>query len=146
MSDTKATTKGSGWAEFAAVMFLLGAAFNIIAGVAALASKDKFDENAMLWQNVRGVAVFFLVMGVLQLASGLMIHQRRGSGRILGVFVALTTACTWFFAIDARPGWALIMIGLNVFIMYALTVSAAAFKGGAPEDFDEKMTNVPHGM
>jgi len=146
MSDTKATTKGSGWVSFSAVMFLLAACLNIIAGVAGLAAKDKFDENAMLWQNVRGVAIFFLIMGALHLVSGLLVYQRRGVGRILGVFVALTTTCTWFFALDARPYWALIMIGLNVMIMYALTTSAAAFKGGAPEDFDESATNIPHGM
>jgi hypothetical protein len=146
MTDNSTDVKGSGWVSFSVVMFLLSACLNIIAGIAGFAAKDRFAEDAMLWKNVRGVAIFFLVMGALHLVSGLLVYQRRGVGRILGVFVALTTTCMWFFALDARPYWALIMIGLNVMIMYALTTSGAAFKGGLTADFDESSTNVPHGM
>jgi hypothetical protein len=145
MTDTDTTPKGSGWATFAATLFLLGALLNIIAGIAGLAAKDKFDENAMLWQNLRGVAIFFLVIGLLQLTSSLLIHQRKQGGRILGIFVALTTTCAWFFALDLRPAWALTMIAMGVLVMYSLTVSAAAFADTIPTDFDESATNIPHG-
>jgi hypothetical protein len=146
MSETVSKPKGSGWAEFAVVMFLLAAALNIIGGIALLAAKDRFDENAVLWHNLQGIAIFWLVLGALQLVSGLLIHRRSGSGRILGVFVALISACIWFFALDVKPVWALVMIGLSIMIMYTLTVSAAAFKTGAPTDFDERMTNIPTKM
>lgn len=146
MTETVSKPTGSGWAEFAVVMFLLAAAMNIIGGIAMLAAKDRFDQNALLWQNLRGLAIFFLILGALQLVSGLLIHQRRGVGRILGVFVALVSACMWFFALDVKPVWALVMIGLSIVIMYTLTVSAAAFKDTAmPGEFDERATSMPRG-
>jgi len=144
MTD-KTNVKGSGWASFAATILLLGALLNIIAGISGLAAKDKFNEDAMLWQNIRGVAIFFLVIGLLQLTSAVLIHKRSQGGRILGIFVALTTTCAWFFALDVRPAWALTMIGLGVLVMYSLTVSAAAFADTIPTDFDESATNIPHG-
>ena len=135
MTETHAPPK-TGWASFASLLFLLASIFNLIAGIAALVAKDKFDETSMLYENVRLAGIFWLMIGLLQLLTAAMIWKRNPSGRILGICMALVSACLWFFALDARPLAALVVIGVNILLMYGLTKSADEFTSGSlpPDD------------
>lgn len=147
MADSDVETKGSGWASFATLLFLVGGIFNVIAGVSALVAKDKFSEDLMMYSNLRVAGWFWLLLGALQLLSGGMIWRRQPSGRVLGVFVALLGACLWFFFIDARPYWALTMMVIYGMIMYTLTKYRDVFtEGGSLPDENLSLPEVARGV
>ena len=61
--------------------------------------------------------------------------------------VALVGACLWFFFLDARPLWALIMIAIYSMIMYTLTKYGEVFaKDSTPSESDVHLTDIPKGF
>lgn len=144
MTNPEPAPKGSGWASFATILFLLAGILNVIAGIAALAAKDKFSEASMVYANLTLAGAFWLVLGGLQLLSSWGIHNRSQGGRILGIMVSLLGACVWFFFLDARPLWALVMIAIYTILMYTLTKYAEVFsKDSTPPESDVHLTDIP---
>jgi hypothetical protein len=127
----------TGWVIFAAfVLFTIGC-FNIIMGLAALLK----DETYAVTKNGLLLTTSYTYWGWwLILVGGLMILVALGlfSGNevarwfaIGGVFVSLITQFGWF---PAQPFWSLIIIGLDIAVLYALT---AAWTGAKAELTEE---------
>jgi vacuolar-type H+-ATPase subunit I/STV1 len=116
----------SGWAIsgaiFAAVIMIVTGVFHVIAGLTAII-KDKFfvvTPNYLLTFNVSGWGWIHLVIGALLVLAGIFVLRGNLLARAVGITMAAISAIANFLFIPYYPFWALLMIGLDVFVIWAL--------------------------
>jgi hypothetical protein len=117
----------SGWAlsgiVFAASIMVLIGTFQILAGLVALFNDDfyvvtrnyTFDLDVTAWGWVH------LIIGALILFAGIGLFGRRTWAGVTAIMLAMLSALANFFFIPYYPIWALLLIGLNVWVIWALT-------------------------
>ncbi|HEY7622276.1 MAG TPA: hypothetical protein VH834_21070 [Solirubrobacteraceae bacterium] len=127
----KPSYSGTGWVVFAAIMFALSAALNIIWGIAAVSSSHFFvagasyilsDLNTWGW-----VAIGF---GALETLAALSIWRGGSFGRWFGIAVAGFGLVAAMLSIPAYPLWSLTLVAIYVFVIYGL----AAYGGKSSVD------------
>jgi uncharacterized membrane protein len=117
----------SGWATsgivFAASMLVLIGTFQALAGLVALFNDDfyvvtrnyTFDLDVTAWGWVH------LILGIVILATGVGLFARKTWAGVAGIMLAMLSALANFFFIPYYPIWALLLIGLDVWVIWALT-------------------------
>ena len=111
----------SGLATFAGVMLLLAAAFSLLDGVVALVNDDYYAVDELLFGDLTAWGVWWLCVGILQLATGIAVLRRSVWGVIFGIMIAGLNAFTQFMFIGAYPAWAITAMVVDGLIIYALT-------------------------
>ena len=117
----------SGWAmagvAFAATMLLIIGAFQVIAGLAAILDDEYFVR-------VRGYAFHLditswgwihLVIGLALIVTGVGLFSRAVWAGVVALFVVVLSAIDNFFFIPYQPFWALLLIALDAWVIWALT-------------------------
>jgi hypothetical protein len=114
-----------GWVVFGATMMVLLGLFHLIAGLVALLDASSLavphrdlviDVGYAAWGWVH------LAGGLVALVAGVGLLTGATWARVLGVVVAMLSAIVNLGFLAASPGWALIMIVLDVLVIYAVTV------------------------
>ena len=112
-----------GWIIFASVIMILAGALNAIHGLVAI-----FNDEWVVWTN-RGDLYFDLTTwGWIHLGVGIAVVLA-GFGLLTGNVLARAVAVTMaglsiivnFLYMPAYPVWALTIIAIDVFVIYALT-------------------------
>ena len=120
-----------GWIAFAGVMMALVGSFHVVQGLVALFDDDIFvvAESGLLvsvsyttwgWVHVIG--------GVVLVIAGLCVFGGQVWARAVGVVLALASAVTSLGFMGAYPLWAVVVIGLDIVIVLALTVHGSDIK------------------
>jgi hypothetical protein len=112
-----------GWIFFAAVLMILAGIMNAIHGFIALV-----NDEWVVWGN-RGDLYFdlttwgwmHLLVGIVVFLAGLGLLSGNVLARAIAVIVASVAIIANFLFIPAFPVWALTIITINVFVIYALT-------------------------
>ena len=112
-----------GFTIFAAAMMVLIGAFQMVAGLVALVNDEfyvvteewifQFDATTWGWVH--------LLLGAVILAAGIGLFSGRVWARTVGVGLALLSAVVSFAWLPWYPIWAVIIITLDVFVIWALT-------------------------
>jgi hypothetical protein len=117
----------SGWAlggiMFAASMLTLAGIFQMLAGLVALlndnfyvvASNYTYDLDVSAWGWIH------LIIGAAMLATGLGLFSRQTWAGVTAIMLAMLSALSNFFFIPYYPIWALVVIALDVWVIWALT-------------------------
>jgi hypothetical protein len=117
----------SGWAVggivFAASILTLAGVFQVIAGLVAIFNDEfyvvarnyTFDLDVTAWGWIH------LIVGILLLVTGFGLFGRRTWAGVAGIMLAMLSALTNFFFIPYYPVWALVVIGLDIWVIWALT-------------------------
>jgi hypothetical protein len=117
----------SGWAVgglvFAASILTLIGVFQIIAGLVAVFNDEffvvarnyTFDLDVTVWGWIH------LVLGLAVFATGLGLFARRSWAGITALVLVMLSALSNFFFIPYYPVWALLVLGLDVWVIWALT-------------------------
>ena len=117
----------SGWAmsgvAFAATMMLLIGAFHAIAGFAAILDDEyfvlvrgyAFDLDITAWGWIH------LILGLALIVTGIGLFSRAVWAGVIAVFLVVLSAIDNFFFIPYAPFWALLLIALDVWVIWALT-------------------------
>jgi uncharacterized membrane protein HdeD (DUF308 family) len=124
--------KRSGWITFAGVVALIAGGYNALSGIAALADDDTLaaQANEVLYGvDLTAWGWFWLIVGVLQLLTGVLILQRNEWGFWLGVCFAFVSALMTVFVIFVFPLWAIAVLTLDFLILYALLSRSDEFTG-----------------
>jgi hypothetical protein len=119
---------GQNWAAFAGVVFFILGCFNILDGIAALASDDHFRADELLFGDLTLWGVIYLVVGALQLLTCYLIWRGSTAGALLGITLAGLNAVAAMLSIGAYPIWSVIILVLDGVVIYALTVHGDAFR------------------
>jgi hypothetical protein len=120
-----------GWIAFAGVIMTMLGTFHIIQGLVALFNDEYFlvgesglvvnmDFTAWGWAHVIG--------GVIVLVAGFCVFAGQIWARAVGTVIALGSAVVNLAFLGAYPFWSLIMIGLAVAVILALTVHGSDIK------------------
>ncbi len=120
--------RGQNWAAFAAVIFLVLGAFNLIDGVVALVNDDYFAADELLFGDLSMWGTLFLIVGVVQLLAAFLIFRGSVAGALLGITLATLNAVLVLLSIGAYPIWSIIILVLDGVVIYALTVYGDALK------------------
>jgi uncharacterized membrane protein len=117
----------SGWARggigFAASILTLAGSFQIVAGLTAIIDDEfyvvarnyAFDLDATVWGWIH------LTIGVLLVVVGLGLFARQVWAGVTAIFLAMLSALVNFFFIPFYPVWAIVVIALDVWVIWALT-------------------------
>jgi hypothetical protein len=121
----------SGWAlgglAFAAWMLVLIGAFQIVAGLTAIIDDDfyvltreyTFDLDTSAWGWIH------LILGLLLLVTGMSLFARQAWAVVTAISLAMLSALANFFFIPYFPFWAILLIALDIWVIWALTRPAA---------------------
>ena len=112
---------GAGGIGFAGILLILVGFFNVIQGIAAIASKD-YVVNQLLFSNMDTWGWFFLIWGFIQICAGLAVLGGAAWAAIVGVITAFFNAIAQLSWVNANPVWAVCAIVIDVLIIYGLLV------------------------
>ena len=112
-----------GGVTFAASMLGLIGIFQIIAGLTAVFNDDFFvvARNSTFDLDTSASGVIHLVIGVLLIGTCVGLIGGKTWAGIAAIFLAILAAVENFFFIPYYPLWAIIVIALCVWVIWALT-------------------------
>jgi hypothetical protein len=124
-------TGWTGWIGFAAIMLVLAGCFQGIAGLAAIFKDEVFvvrDSGLVVSADYTTWGWVHLGIAVLLLLAGASLFSGNMYGRIVGVLVAMASAIVNLVFIAAYPVWAVLIIAVDVFVIYAIVVHGRELK------------------
>ena len=120
----------SGWVTFAAIVVVLAGMFNLLSGIAAITESDAVKAlNEVLYGiNIEAWGWFWVVIGVAQLITAVLLFARSPAGATLAILGATLSASFTIFLIFVAPLWAITVVALNVGIIWAITANIEDFE------------------
>ncbi|MQS12760.1 hypothetical protein F7Q99_10775 [Streptomyces kaniharaensis] len=118
----------SGWVTggvvFAGVLMMLNGLLDVFRGIMAIAKDDVFvsTPNYVFRFNLTGWGWIHLIIGLLLAATGYFVVTGSAWARYVGIGLASVSAAECFLSLPYYPLWALIVITLDVFVIWALCV------------------------
>ncbi|MGW3011840.1 DUF7144 family membrane protein [Streptomyces sp. NPDC001219] len=112
-----------GWTAFAAVLMIFGGAMAFLEGISAIAKDDVFvtTRNYVFSFNLTGWGWIHLILGIVILLAGVALLSTGAMwARIIGVILAGLGALANFLWIPHYPFWAIVLVAIDVFIIWAL--------------------------
>ena len=121
----------SGWAWFTGGLMVLVGLFQVITGIVALAGSGYYTvpaRNLVVDASYSTWGWVHLILGLVLLVTGGGVVFGSTVARVVGVALAGLSAVVNLAFIPASPFAATLIIGLDVFLIYAITVH-----GGEPK-------------
>jgi len=113
--------RGYGLIIFASILLFVVGFFNMLYGIAAIASSHVFVANAhYVIGDLRAWGWVTLIIAVLQLAAGAGVLAGNQLARWFAVAVVGISAIEMMFFLPAYPLWALAIIAVDVVALYGL--------------------------
>ncbi|UKY48743.1 DUF7144 family membrane protein [Streptomyces inhibens] len=112
-----------GWTAFAGVLMIFGGAMAFLEGISAIAKDNVFvtTRNYVFSFNLTGWGWIHLILGIVILIAGIALLASGATwARVIGVALAGLGALANFLWIPYYPFWAIVLIAINVFIIWAL--------------------------
>lgn len=130
MSTDNETTGWTGWVVFAGVLMILAGALWAIQGLIAVFNDNLviFGTEGALFLDITGWGWVHIVLGLLLLLSGILVLRGNLFGRTMAVVLVILSIIVNFIWLPVYPVWAVIVIILDVFILYAVMVHGRELK------------------
>jgi hypothetical protein len=132
--DAPQRTGWSGWVVFAAIMCIIIGAFQIIEALTALFRDTYYIVNhndLILRVDYTAWGWIHLIIGALLVITGFALLSGKMWARVVGVVLASLSLLANLTFIAAYPWWSVIVIALDVFVIYAITVHGGELKTAA---------------
>jgi hypothetical protein len=135
--SARRANEASGWAVgfilFAAIMMLMAGAFQALDGLVALFNdtfyvttrKYVFQFDATTWGWIH------LIGGIVVVLAGWGLLSGRTWARTVAIILAVLSAIANFLWIPYYPFWALLIITLDVFVIWAVAVHGGSMRDSA---------------
>jgi hypothetical protein len=122
--------KGSGWITFAGVMAVLAGGYNALSGIAALSDDDTIASQAkevLYGIDLTAWGWFWLLIGLAQILTGVLIFQRNTWGLWLGVAFAGLSAMLTVIVMFVFPLWAIAVLTIDFLVLFGLLTQSDEF-------------------
>ena len=122
--------KRSGWITFAGVMALLAGGYNALSGIAALSDDDTLasqTKEVLYSIDLTAWGWFWLLVGLAQILTGVLIFQRNTWGLWLGVGFAGLSAMLTVIVMFVFPLWGLAVLTIDVLVLFGLLTQSDEF-------------------
>jgi hypothetical protein len=108
---------------FAGVILTIVGVFHAIAGLVAILDDGFYvvTENYTFDLDTTAFGWVHLIVGLIVLAAGLSLFSAATWARFVGVTFAGLSAIANFFFIPYYPFWAILIIALDIWVIWALT-------------------------
>jgi hypothetical protein len=108
---------------FAGVILIMIGCFHAIAGLVAIFDDGFYVVSANYTFDIDTTAFGWiqLILGLLVLAAGFGLFSAATWARVVGVTFATLSAIANFFFIPYYPFWAILIIALDIWVIWALT-------------------------
>jgi hypothetical protein len=119
--------EASGWAVgfilFAGIMMVMSGFFQAFSGLVALFQNEFYvaTRNYLFQFDATSWGWIHLLLGIVVAAAGFAVMAGRTWGRVVGITLAVLSALANFAFIPYYPFWALTVIALDIFVIWALT-------------------------
>ena len=123
-----------GWARFAAVMIIVNGIFGVIQGLVALLAPDPYfvvTRGSLFLFNLTGWGWWTLIIGVLLILIGIAVLMGATWARVIAIILVIVGAVGQLLLLPAQPWWSSITIGVDILIIYALTVHGRELRSAA---------------
>lgn len=130
MSDTQ-QSGWTGWVVFAAIVLIIVGVFNALFGLTAIIGPDSsfFVTDEAVWAiDVNGWGWWHLILGIVLVLVGVFLTRGATWARTIAVILVALNAVSQFPTLPYQPLWALLIIGLDVVVIYALVVHGRELK------------------
>jgi len=124
-------TGWTGWITFAGAMMILLGIFQAITGLVALFNDDYYHvrpNGMVLHVDYTVWGIVHLLIGVTVFLAGLGVLTGNTLARGIGVVLAMLSAVVNMTYVAAQPAWALTIVAVDVFVIYALVVHGAEMR------------------
>jgi hypothetical protein len=124
----RAGRETSGWAVglilFAAIMMIMVGVFQALQGLIAIFENEFYvaTRNYLFQFDATTWGWIHLIVGVLVAFAGWGLLSGRTWARVVAITLAVLSAIANFLWLPYYPFWSLILITLDVFVIWALTV------------------------
>jgi hypothetical protein len=128
VADNRA--KGSGWITFAAVMAVLAGGYNALSGIAALSDDATIASQAkdvLYGIDLTAWGWFWLLVGLAQILTGVLIFKRNTWGLWLGVAFAGLSAMLTVIVMFVFPLWAIAVLTIDFLVLFGLLTQSDEF-------------------
>jgi hypothetical protein len=129
MADHRARARpvsmwAAGFVVFAGSMMLIAGIFHAIAGLSAIFDDQFFAvaRNYAFDLDTTAFGWLHLILGIVIAFAGWGVFTGAAWARAVGMILAILSAVANFFFIPYYPVWAIVIIGLDILIIWALTV------------------------
>ena len=119
--------EASGWAVgfilFAGIMMVMSGFFQAFSGLVALFQNEFYvaTRNYLFQFDATSWGWIQLLVGLVVALAGFAVMAGRTWGRVVGITLAVLSALANFAFIPYYPFWALTVIALDIFVIWALT-------------------------
>ena len=120
----------SGWITFAGVAAAIAGGYNALSGIAALSDDDTVAAQAkdvLYGIDLTAWGWFWLIVGVAQIVTGVLILQRNAWGLWLGVGFAGLSAMLTVIVMFVFPLWAIAVMAIDFLVLFALLTQSDEF-------------------
>jgi hypothetical protein len=123
-AQTNKPTGWVGWIYFASLMMMLSGGFQAIAGLVGI-FKDNFyvvTQTHLIAFSLQTWGWINLIMGIIIFLAGLELLRSAVWARLLAIFLAAISLFANMAYLNAYPFWSILIIVVDIFVIYALTV------------------------
>jgi hypothetical protein len=115
----------AGGMVFAALMLVMLGIWQVFQGIAAIAKDDIFvrGPNYTYEFSLTTWGWIHLIIGAVAVIAGFGLFTGAGWARALGIAFAALSAIAQFFFLPYYPLWALTIIALDIFVIWALATA-----------------------
>jgi hypothetical protein len=117
----------SGWAVgftlFAAIMMIMTGVFQALAGLVAIFENEFYvsTRNYLFQLDATSWGWIHLIFGIIVVLAGWGLLSGRTWARVVAITLAVFSAIANFLFLPYYPFWALTVIALDIFVIWALT-------------------------
>lgn len=130
MSTETQPTGWTGWVAFAGILMIISGVLGAIQGLFAVFNDDLviFGREGALLLDITGWGWVHMLLGLLLLLSGILVLRGNMFGRIVAVILATLSIIVNFIWLPVYPVWAIVVITMDIFILYAVMVHGREMK------------------
>jgi hypothetical protein len=116
------STWAVGFILFAGIMMVMAGFFQAFSGLVALFENEFYlaTRNYLFQFDATSWGWIHLLLGIVVAAAGFAVMAGRTWGRVVGITLAMLSALANFAFIPYYPFWAITIIALDIFVIWAL--------------------------
>lgn len=126
----------SGWIVFAALMLMIIGVVNILEGIVAMVygHRTVVLADRLYVVNLTGWGILVLVFGAILAGAGIGVLSGQTWARLVAIVFVALHAVVQVGWLAAYPLWSLLMLGLDIVVLYALTAGWHDMTAAAERD------------
>jgi hypothetical protein len=126
-SEEQTTYEGRDWIKVVAVLLLFAGVLSILDGVSAFINADLFNEDRLIFADLKTWGVVFIVLGSFQILAAHLVNIRHTSGLLMAILFASISGIAHFMSIGVHPVWSIIVMAIDFAVLFVLLTESDEF-------------------